>query len=202
MKDVSVQLTRMWNRITSQLRAVKRAQLNTGESLRHQSPVNSILILLTKCCPEIESNHRVWTGSSSPNGLPLAIWNKAQSVKGNITIHSEGLYCMAKNVLSIIATALAYLQRSEELCSKKRKDYLLTPALNPPHYFLSYQSLLTCKGHGKQKLKSWGWGVGNGIFSIQLLLNGWYKGTVCKWNNYPSIFSHKQGQNRVITCMA
>ncbi|MEQ2212735.1 hypothetical protein XENOCAPTIV_004219 [Xenoophorus captivus] len=28
------------------------------ESLRHQSPVNSILILLTKCCPEIESNHR------------------------------------------------------------------------------------------------------------------------------------------------
>ncbi|KAM7408582.1 hypothetical protein PAMA_002345 [Pampus argenteus] len=49
------------------------------ESLRHQSPVNSILILLTKCCPEIESNQRVWTGSSSPNGLPLADWNKAQT---------------------------------------------------------------------------------------------------------------------------
>lgn len=51
------------------------------ESLRHHSPVNNILILLTKCCPEIESNHRGWTGSSSPNGLPLADWNKAQSIE-------------------------------------------------------------------------------------------------------------------------
>lgn len=50
------------------------------ESLRHQSPVNSILILLTKCCPEIESNHRVWTGSGSPKALPLADWNKAKEV--------------------------------------------------------------------------------------------------------------------------
>lgn len=48
------------------------------EPLRHQSLVNSILILLTKHCPEIESNQRVWTGPSSPNGLPLADWNKAQ----------------------------------------------------------------------------------------------------------------------------
>lgn len=51
------------------------------ESLQHQSPVNSILILLTKCCPEIESHHGVWTGSSSPNGLPLADWNNAQSIE-------------------------------------------------------------------------------------------------------------------------
>lgn len=51
------------------------------ESLRHQSTVNSILILLTKCYPEIESNHRVWTGASAPNGLLLADWNKAQSIE-------------------------------------------------------------------------------------------------------------------------
>lgn len=64
------------------------------ESLRHQSPVNSILILLTKCCPEIESNHRVWTGSSSPNGLPLADWNKAQSIEKYNNIFQGCLHCM------------------------------------------------------------------------------------------------------------
>lgn len=58
------------------------------ESLRHQSQVNNILILLTKCCPEIESNHMVWTGSSSPNGLPLADWKKARGmVKYHKTFH-------------------------------------------------------------------------------------------------------------------
>lgn len=77
------------------------------ESLRHQSPVNSILILLTKCCPEIESNHSVWTGSSSPNGLPLADWNKAQSIeKYNNTIYSRVSALHGNNGFSIISMAV------------------------------------------------------------------------------------------------
>uniref|UniRef100_A0AAX7VDK9 PKD domain-containing protein n=1 Tax=Astatotilapia calliptera TaxID=8154 RepID=A0AAX7VDK9_ASTCA len=77
------------------------------ESLRHHSPVNSILILLTKCCPEIESNHRVWTGSSSPNGPPLADWNKAQSIEkyNNIFL----LYALhGNNGIVIIAVTPAH----------------------------------------------------------------------------------------------
>jgi len=64
--------------------AAQRDGKNTAQyrdSLRHQSPVNSIPILLTKCCLGIESNPRVWTGTTSPNGLALADWNKAQSIE-------------------------------------------------------------------------------------------------------------------------
>lgn len=45
--------------------------------ISHQSTASSSI--LTKCCPETESNHGVWTGSSAPNGLPLAGWNKAHA---------------------------------------------------------------------------------------------------------------------------
>lgn len=126
------------------------------ESLRHHSPVNSILILLTKCCPEIESNHRVWTGSSSPNGPPLADWNKAQSIEkyNNIFL----LYALhGNNGIVIIAVTPAHssvliLNSRDQRCSKT--DYSLTSALNSSHYFLLFKPPLTPrKGHRKQQVK-------------------------------------------------
>lgn len=137
------------------------------ESLRHHSPVNSILILLTKCCPEIESNLGVWTDSSSPNGPPLADWNKAQSIQkyNNIFLRyalhgNNGILIIAMTpVYSSVVTLNSRDQRW------RRSDYSLTSALNSSHYFMLFKPPLTPrKGHRKQQ--------GNFgaicIFSIQL----------------------------------
>lgn len=137
------------------------------ESLRHHSPVNSILILLTKCCPEIESNHRVWTGSSSPNGPPLADWNKAQSIEkyNNIFL----LYALhGNNGIVIIAVTPAHssvliLNSRDQRCSKT--DYSTHLCFEFFSLFPVIQASINPK---KRPQKTAGniWGIC--IFSIQL----------------------------------
>lgn len=124
------------------------------ESLRHQSPVNSILILLTKCCPEIESNHGVWTGCSSPNGSPLADWNKAQGIEKYTRIpgctHCKAI--MGSLLLPWHLYAPLRLHITGETRRGRQRICLITH-LYPSHYFLTQNPPLTPEEGTNKKQK-------------------------------------------------